>query len=553
MMKKQRVTKKQMAQIHPYIPEAHHQFTQGRMTRREFLRLATLLGLSAAAAACVVPAEQVQQEDQPTGAIKRGGSWKCGMELSGIDHPARATWAPQANVIRQVAEYLTETGGDNVTRPHLLEKWEASEDVKTWTLYLRKGITFNNGQELTTKDVMFSFEQWLDEEIGSSMKGMLAYLGGMQNVEQVDDYTIRLHLEEGNIAVPEHLFHTPAVILPHTFEGDFIKQPVGTGPFLLKEFAEGERAAFVRREDYWKMGADGKPLPYLDEVIYISMDKDAAVAAMQSGQIDTMFQPRPSDWLAMQDVDGITVYPVGTAQTLVIRMRADVEPWNDVRVRNALKMCIDREKMLQLSYYGEGELGHDAHVAPVHPAYCEKPIPAYDPEGAKALLAEAGYPDGLRVTLASKNDLAEPEMAQALKEMAAPAGFDITLDLTDPPGYWDRWTEVDFGITPWTHRPLDTQVLRLAYTADEEGNPVAWNETHWIDQEFSDLLTEAERTLDVEARRAIMCQIEDIMMERGSVAIPYWKDVWTIIRSEFRDVVVHPADPDILYDTWKDA
>jgi peptide/nickel transport system substrate-binding protein len=112
---------------------------------------------------------------------------------------------------------------------------------------------------------------------------------------------------------------------------------------------------------------------------------------------------------------------------------------------------------------------------------------------------------------------------------------------------------VDFGITPWTHRPLDTQVLRLAYTADAEGNPVVWNETHWIDQAFSDLLTEAERTLDVEERRTIMCKIEDIMMERGPIAIPYWKDVWTIIRSEFRDVVVHPADPDILYDTWKEA
>jgi peptide/nickel transport system substrate-binding protein len=550
-MSKSQITKRQMAAVHPAISEAYDGWMRGGITRREFLRLATLLGMSAFAAACAVPG--LKPSGGESTQIKRGGTWTCGMELQGIDHPARIAWGQQSNVVRQVADYLTETGADNITRPLLLEKWEASDDVKTWTLYLRKGIQFNDGSKLTADDVMFTFGQWLDDAVGSSMKGMLSYLRGMQDVEKVDDYTIRLHLQEGNIAVPEHLFHYPAFILPKTFEGDFIKQPVGTGPFTLAEYAEGERAVLKRRSDYWQKGQDGQPLPYLDEVIYVSMDKDAAVAAMQSGQIDTMFQPRPSDWLALKDVPGISVYPVGTAQTLVLRMRADVDPWKDVRVRNALKLCQDRAKLLQLSYYGEGQPGIDAHVAPVHPEYCQKPIPEYDPEKAKSLLDEAGYPDGLKVTLATKNDLSEPEIAQTLKELAAPAGFDITLDITDPAGYWDRWTEVDLGITSWTHRPLGTQVLRLAYSVDAEGKPVAWNETHWVDEEFNQLLTQAEGTLDVEARRKIMCQIEDLMQERGPIGIPYWKNVWTLIRSEFKDVQAHAADHDILYKTWKDV
>ena len=158
-----------------------------------------------------------------------------------------------------------------------------------------------------------------------------------------------------------------------------------------------------------------------------------------------------------------------------------------------MKMCQDREKILQLGYYGEGDLSIDAHVAPIHPEYCVKPIPAYDPEGAKQLLAEAGYPDGLKVTLVSKNDESEPEIAQALKEMAAPGGFDIELDITDPGGYWDRWTEVDLGITSWTHRPLGIMVLPLAYTADKDGTPVAWNETRWVDDEFITLLADGRK------------------------------------------------------------
>jgi peptide/nickel transport system substrate-binding protein len=349
------------------------------------------------------------------------------------------------------------------------------------------------------------------------------------------------------------LFHYPAVILHRSFEGDFVKQPIGTGAFTLAEYAEGERAVLKRREDYWQMGEDDQPLPYLDELIYVSLDRDAGVAAMQSGQVDSIHQPRPSDWQALKDVPGLTVRSASTAQCFLLRVRVDLEPWTDVRVRNALKMCQDRAKILQLSYFGEGDLSIDAHVAPIHPAYCEKPIPEYDPEGAKALLAEAGFPDGIDVTLATKNDESEPEIAQAMKELAAPGGFNITLDITEPGGYWDRWTEVDLGITAWTHRPLDTMVLPLAYIADADGAPVPWNETRWVDEEFTAKLREAEGTLDVEARRAIMCDIEDIMQERGPIGNSYWKRVWDITRSEFKNIEAHPTAYDMLNNVWKDA
>ena len=564
-MRKPKISQKQMEKVHPYIPEAYDKLKEGKVTRREFMRMATLLGLSAGAAtlaaACAPAAPEAgsaaattdEGAGESTGGIKRGGTLTTAMELQLLDHPARLSWLQGANIVRHVGEYLTETGSDNITRPFLLEKWEASEDVKTWTLNLKQGITFNNGDQLTADDVMFTFGQWLDEDVGSSMLGLLSYLGGIQNVEKVDDYTIQLHLESANIGVPEHLFHYPAVILHRDFEGDFVKQPIGTGAFTLDEYAEGERAILKARSDYWQMGEDGNPLPYLDELIYVSLDKDAAIAAMQSGQVDSVYQPRPADWLALKDVPGLTTRSASTAQCFLIRMRVDLEPWNDVRVRNALKMCQDREKILQLSYFGEGDLSIDAHVAPIHPAYCEKDIPAYDPEGAKALLAEAGYPDGLKVTLATKNDESEPEIAQALKEQAAAGGFDITLDITEPGGYWDRWTEVDLGITAWTHRPLDTMVLPLAYIADADGNPVPWNETRWVDEEFTTLLREAEGTLDVEARRDLMCQIEDIMQERGPIANPYWKRVWDITRSEFKNIEAHPTGYDMLNNVWKDA
>lgn len=563
-MQKPRVTKKQMAKIHPYIPEAFDQMKQGRISRRQFLRISTLLGMSAGMAACAAPTEaptevapeapavEAEAPAAPTGGIKRGGTFSRAMELQQIDHPARFSWVQQYNVIRQVAEQLTETGNDNITRPYLLESWEASEDVTTWTLNLRQGIKFNNGDELTSADVKFNFEQWLDPDVGSSILSLMSYLSSADDVEVVDDYTLIMHLQTPNIGVPEHLFHYPALIMHRNFEGDFIRQPVGTGPFTLDEYSEGERAVLRRREDYWQIGEDGDPLPYLDEIIYVSMAKDAGVAAVQSGQVDTLYQPRASDWQALKDLPTHQVITAPTAVTSVLRMRVDMDPWTDVRVRNALKMCQDRERILQLAYFGQGDIGIDAHVAPVHPEYCEKPIPEYNPELAKQLLSDAGYPDGLQVTLATKNDLEEPEYAQALKEMAAPGGFDITLDITEPGGYWDRWTEVPLGMTSWTHRPLGTMVLPLAYTADAEGNPVEWNETRWVDEEFTGLLAEAEKTVDVEARTQIMCQIEDIFLDRGPIGIAYWKSVWNIVPKTFQNIGAHPTEYDLLTNVWKD-
>lgn len=554
---------------HRYIPELQDLYLKGRVSRREFLRNATLLGMSVAGAsaflaACAPAAEPTaapeapKEEEAPAateapaaGGPQRGGTWTSSMQLQLLDHPARLSWVEGANVVRQINEYLTETGTDNITRPYLLDRWEASEDVKTWDLYLKQGIKWNNGDDFTAEDVMFTFGEWLNEDVGSSMLGLLAYLSGMQDVEKVDDYHLRLHLQYGDIGVPEHLFHYPAVVLNRGFEGDIIRQPVGTGAFTLEEYAEGERAVFKRREDYWRMGEDGQSLPYLDELIYVSTDKDAGVAALQSGQVDTVYDPRPTDFQALKDVPGLVVRSASTSQCLLLRMRVDLEPWDDVRVRNALKMCQDRAKILQLSYFGEGDLSIDAHAAPVHPAYCERPIPEYDPEGSMALLeeyaAEKGLELPLKVTLATKNDQAEPEIAQALKELALPGGFDIALDITEPAGYWDRWTEVDLGITSWTHRPLAVMVMPLAYTEEAIGN---WNETRWTDPEFEEILRQAQATLDVEARRGLMCQLEDIMQDRGPIGNSYWKNVWNITNEKFQNAQAHPTAYDLMYEVW---
>jgi len=546
-------TKNDHGEVHPYIPELKSQLEKGDITRREFIRNATLLGMAAASAFSL--AGMVSPAKLMAGQPKRGGVWTCAMGVKRIDHPARLSWSEGGNIIRQLCEYLTFTGPDNITVPYLLEKWSASEDVKIWDLYLKKGIKFNNGDLLTADDVMFTIKEWLTKETGSSMYGLLSYWGGYQNVEKVDDHHIRVHLEKPNIGVPEHLFHYPGFILHRDFEGDIIKKPVGTGPFLLKEFREGERAVFNARKDYWKKGVDGNPLPYIDQIIYLDIDKDAGVAALSAGQVDSVFKPRPADMLTAKGLPHVATYSVDSASTFVIRMRVDKAPWDDNRVRTALKLCQDRSKLMRLAAMGEGMEAIDAHVAPIHPEWCEKPIPKADIGKAKALLSEYAKEKGLslplKVILATKNDGHEPEIAQGLKQMAAPAGFDIQLDITEPSKYWSRWTEVPFGITSWSHRPLGIMILPLAYTKEAIG---AWNETHWHDDEFDAVLEKAQKILDPKERSKVMCRIEEIMQERGPIAIPYYLKMFVLCNKKFKNVFADPAYyHTFTYEMWIDA
>jgi peptide/nickel transport system substrate-binding protein len=561
------IKKKKRDDVHPYIPELKSLYDAGRCSRREFLRTATLLGMSAAAASALVscgpeetPTEAPTEAptEEATDRPQRGGTLRVASRIQQVTHPAQFSWIMPTNICRQVAEYLTVTDGNNITHPYLLDNWQASDDLKTWTLNLRQGIMHNNGDEFNADDVVFTLNQWLDEDVGSSILSLMSYLSPT-GIEKVDDYTVRLNLDRAEIAVPEHLFHYPALVLNHrTFEGDFIRAPHGTGPYTLDEYSEGEFARVVRRDDYWQDGADGEPLPYLDAMEFIDMgdEMSAWIAALQAGEVDylDLGDSNPVEpYQALKDNPDMLIIPVTTAQTRVLRMRVDLDPWTDNRVRMALKLCQNHEKILNLAYFGEGALGEDVHVAPVHPEYCPMDPPPYDPDQAKSLLEEAGYPDGLDVELAVGSGWPDiVAYAEILKEDAAPAGFNITLNTMPNSQYWEQWTEVDLGITPWTHRPLGTMVFNLAYIADAEGNPAAWNETRWIDEEFTELLNEANGTLDVEARREIFCDLQQIQYDRGPIGIPFWRNIWFIGSNNLHNVPGHPTYYMLFNETWMD-
>jgi peptide/nickel transport system substrate-binding protein len=545
------MTEKEM--LHPAINDLKVDLDKGKLTRRDFLRYATLLGMSAAAASQMAGFMWPRKAFAAT--PQRGGVLKVATQVQKITHPAQFSWVAPTQVGRQVAEYLTYTDGKNITHPYLLENWVASDDLKTWTLNVRKNVKWNNGDMLDADDVIFNFSQWLDKDVGSSMVGLLGDYLDLTGIERVDDHQVKLHLKKPKLSIPEDLFHYPALIMNHrTFEGDFIKAPVGTGPYTLEKYLPGERAVIKRRSDYWQQGSDDKPLPYMDGMEFIDMGTEMApqIAALKAGEVDMIDLGDVAGvdvFQAVRNDANIQVIPVTSASTRVIRMRVDLKPWDDNKVRTALKICQHHEKLLSLVYFNEGLQGQDFHVYQLHPEYCEKPIPKYDPQRAKQLLKDAGYPNGIDVNLSVGTWPDVVRIAEVLKQDAAPAGFRINIKTMPTSQYWEKWTEVDFGITPWMHRPLGVMVLNLAYINDDQGKPVPWNETRWSDPEFSKLLTQANGILNVDERRKVFCKLEDIQQQRGSVGIPYWRNAWYVLRNRVKDVHGNPS----LYMTFNEA
>ena len=456
---------------------------------------------------------------------------------------------------RQLRDGRLARRADNVTRPWLLEKWTPSDDLKTWTLYLKKGIKWSNGDELTADHVVWNLSRWFDEKTGSSTIGlfssflMVSYDTGKKDssgkavmgsklwsdtaIEKVDDYTIRLNGRQPMLAVPESLFHYTAPILHPSEKGVFGIGSIGTGAFTLTSFELGKKAVLKRRDGYW-----GEPAK-LDELIIIDNGDDpaAAVAALASGQVDGMYEASTLQYSTLQKLPNVAIHQVTTAQTAVARMQQDKDPFKDPRVRKAMRLAVDSSKVLQVSYLGLGAAGQHHHVSPVHPEYYELPAMTQNFAEAKKLLAAAGVPDGFECTIFCKKDPDwEAISVQAMVNMWKQIGVKVTMNVLPSAQYWDHWTTEAFAYTPWTHRPLGTMVLDLAYRTG-----VPWNESHYANPKLDALLDKADATVDVDKRKLIMKDIEALMQEDGPIVQPVWRAVFTGVNKRVKGFKMHPT------------
>jgi peptide/nickel transport system substrate-binding protein len=542
--------------VHPYVPRLVAQLEARRVDRREFLRTATLLGMSSAAAygiaGRILGENLVDPALAQSGTPKKGGTLRVAMEVQKMDDPATYSWVQMSNQTRPIAEYLAITGPDNVTRPMLAESWEASDDLKTWTFKLRQGVKWHNGEDFVADHVVWNVERWRNPDLGSSNIGLSTF-ASMDSVEAVDPHTVRFNLNKPVLSAPEDCYNYPTAILHPSFTPPFSDNPIGTGPYTLGEpLAVGDRCILKRITQttdgqefkYW--GEE----PYLDEIHYYHYDADNQLTAFASGDVDTIYAFGIEQFEFAEALPGAIV-AAETAQTLCCRFKVTEPPFDNIKVRQALVKAADNSVYPGLVFQGKSRVGENHHVSPIHPEYFQLPPLERDVEAAKALLEEAGVaPESLQLSIDVGNTDGpwHQTVCEIWRDQLKDIGVNLNINVMPASKYWEIWDKTPFGATSWTHRPLGTMVLSLGYRTG-----VPWNESSYGNKDFDAALDDAEATLDVEARRAKMEKVEKILQDDAVMLQPVWRPVFTIITEQVKGYSGHPTQYHQFNQVWLDV
>jgi peptide/nickel transport system substrate-binding protein len=378
-----------------------------------------------------------------------------GMQLEPpiLDPTAGAAAAIDEVVYANIFEGLTRFGPDGSVLPALAESWEVAPDGLSWVFNLRPGVTFHDGVAMTAEDVVFSFDRAMAE---GTLNAQRALFDGINEVTAIDDVTLEIGLDAPKGSLLFNLAWGDAVIVSPASADTNATNPVGTGPFAFGQWVQGDRIELVKNPDYW-----GTPA-HLDNVTFkFIADPTAALAAMMAGDVDAFpVFPAPENLAQFEADPRFRVIVGSTEGETILAMNNARAPFDDVRVRRAVAMAIDRQAIVDGAMFGYGApIG--SHFAPHHPAYLDlTDRNAYDPEAAKALLAEAGYPDGFATTLA----LPPPSYARRGGEIVASQLRAVGVEAEIVNMEWAQWLEQvfggkDFGMTIVAHtEPMDIEI-----------------------------------------------------------------------------------------------
>ncbi|TDV35253.1 peptide/nickel transport system substrate-binding protein [Paraburkholderia caballeronis] len=496
-------------------------FLAGRVTRRELLRHASVLGLALAGSGLAsTPAAQAQTQQQPTDQTIRVAHL---MPAGAID-PLTVTDAGGLCLLNQTGEFLLNDDADNQLQPALALSWQPNAKADVWTFRLRPGVKFHDGQPFGARDVVATFDRLADPATGSAALSVLKGVLSKGGTRAVDAHTVAFHLDAPNGNFPYYVSsdNYNAVLLPANYAGDYEKTFIGTGPLRFESYRARRGASFVRNPDYW----GDKALPQRVQFTFYA-DEQAQLLALLGNDADAMGTFTVQGGIGILDDPHFKVLGVRSSAHRQIHMRNDVPAFRDKRVRQALALAIDRDVLARGLFRGRASVGNDSPFAPVFPSTAtDVPQRRIDVAKARRLLAEAGVANGFDVTLTTEKYMEIPELAVIVQNAAKAIGVRIGLRIESQAQYYGAgaygrsdWLDAPLGITDYGHRGVPNVFLNAPLTSGG-----TWNAAHFRNPQYDRLVAQFVAALDLVEQKRIAAQIETLLLDETPVIIPYFYD-----------------------------
>ena len=448
---------------------------------------------------------------------------------------------------------------DGEVTPWAVESWTSSNDLSQYTFKVRDGINFHSGGALTSSDIKYTLDRIRAEDSASPLKGQISYI---DTIDTPDASTVVLNLGEPNAFLMGDMTDYHARIVPSGVGGEALTNAEhGSGPYILTSHNPTERSTFEKYTDYWR---DGRP--YADEVVFFYIPEQITrIEAIKTGALDVVPTPPIASLGAFAGNPEIRISETPSAGVVVIDMHTSyshlqgVDGWDkfqgladpifaDKNLRKAMQYAVDRDFIVQAAQFGRGSPAND-HPVGVNDQYYwdEQPIIKQDIERAKQYLADAGYPDGIDVTLNTADIGFQLEAALAFKESVAATGINVEIATHDTSAYWEaQWMDpcCPFVTSNWGGRPANA-----AIDVQLRGGTV-WNESFYNNSRLDELLDLAAASPDLNERKEYFREMQEILIEDVPVLYLAYSPVIWAHRDNVGGVQAHAALAHWLIEEW---
>lgn len=436
--------------------------------------------------------------------------------------PTKLTSAGHGIMGYTLGNCLTEIEKDGELVGELAESWESSEDATVWKFNLRQGVTFHNGQTMTSADVIFSINMHRGEDSKSGAKGLLSKI---VDIQADGENAIIVTMAEGNADVPYLLADFHLLVVPDGTE-DFTAG-IFTGPYMLQNFVPGEVLSTKRNPNYWKSDR-----AHADEVeVLFVEDTTARISGLVTGEIHVAGRVDPQSASLISGSPGTHIENHAAAGHRPLLMLCDRAPFDNLDLRLAVKYSLDRPQILENVMAGFGSIANDHPIPPSDPFHAaDIPQREYDPEKAKHHLGKSGFEGALELHTGNVTFSGAEAMAALFQQSAAKAGLNVEIRREPADGFWSNvWMKKPFIGGAWGGRPTADIMLTTAYSSD-----APWNDTMWRRDAFDQKLALARAETDFDVRKAHYHDLQLMIHEDGGAAIPFFVNNVDGVRDEVK-------------------